>query len=61
MDVPQVCSGKEIYLFGVEFADRNVSEWVVQKTPQFIIQALTPIRSICRYFKDLPRERLRFL
>ena len=26
-------SGKEIYLFGVEFADRNVSEWVVQKTP----------------------------
>ena len=26
-------SGKGIYLFGVEFADRYVSEWVVQKTP----------------------------
>ena len=26
-------AGKEIYLFGVEFADRNVGEWVVEKTP----------------------------
>jgi hypothetical protein len=25
--------GKKIYLFGVEFADRNVGEWVVEKTP----------------------------
>ncbi len=24
-------TGKEIYLFGVEFADRNVGEWVVEK------------------------------
>ena len=24
---------KKIYLFGVEFADRNVGEWVVEKTP----------------------------
>ncbi len=24
--------GKKIYLFGVEFADRNVGEWVVEKT-----------------------------
>ena len=24
-------AGKEIYLFGVEFADRNVGEWVVEK------------------------------
>ena len=23
--------GKKIYLFGVEFADRNVGEWVVEK------------------------------
>ena len=23
---------KKIYLFGVEFADRNVGEWVVEKT-----------------------------
>ena len=26
-------AGKEIYLLGVEFADRNVGEWVVEKTP----------------------------
>jgi hypothetical protein len=25
--------GKKIYLFGVEFANRNVGEWVVEKTP----------------------------
>ncbi|MEA2085210.1 MAG: PD-(D/E)XK nuclease domain-containing protein [Thermodesulfobacteriota bacterium] len=25
--------GKKIYLFGVEFADRNVGEWVYEKTP----------------------------
>jgi len=25
--------GKKIYLFGVEFADRNVGKWVVEKTP----------------------------
>ena len=24
--------GKKIYLFGVEFADKNVGEWVVEKT-----------------------------
>jgi hypothetical protein len=24
-------AGKEIYLFGVEFADRNVGEWLVEK------------------------------
>ena len=25
--------GKKIYLFGVEFANRNVGKWVVEKTP----------------------------
>jgi hypothetical protein len=24
-------TGKEIYLFGVEFAERNLGEWVVEK------------------------------
>jgi hypothetical protein len=24
-------TGKEIYLFGVEFADRNVGEWAIEK------------------------------
>jgi hypothetical protein len=27
-----VPEGKKIYLFGVEFIDRNVGEWVVEKT-----------------------------
>jgi len=31
--------GKKIYLFGVEFIDRNVGKWVVEKTLQFTIQA----------------------
>ncbi len=27
--------GKKIYLFGVEFADSNVGEWVVEKLADF--------------------------
>ncbi len=33
--------GKKIYLFGVEFIDRNVRELIVEKTFEFTIQALT--------------------